>query len=364
MFRVEMLPAKQGDCLWIEYGEPGRVHRILIDGGPEGTFKNHLRPRIEALPPGERAFDLVVVTHVDRDHVAGILPLLASRRLGVKIHDVWFNGWDQLPKDLLGPAQGEMLVTVIEDANVPHNLAFDGGAVKLDAVTRTPIALPPLPGGMQLTLLSPDHASLARLAPLWRKTVIDEGLEPGNRVLARERLKERPELQPPADLLGDDRALVEAMAALPFEEDDSLANGSSIAFLAEFEGKRCLFTGDAHPGVLARSLSQLSAETGQSHIQVDGFKLSHHGGHHNLSPELAKIVRSRNTLVSTNGSYYKHPDGASIARSLKLGAPDATLCFNYRSRHNEAWDHASRRRAFGYRTRYPEDGASGLVVEL
>ena len=31
---VEMLPVADGDCIWIEYGQPQRKHRIIIDGGP------------------------------------------------------------------------------------------------------------------------------------------------------------------------------------------------------------------------------------------------------------------------------------------------------------------------------------------
>ncbi len=38
-----MLPAGHGDCLWIEYGDPGRPQRVLIDGGPLHSY-GHLRP--------------------------------------------------------------------------------------------------------------------------------------------------------------------------------------------------------------------------------------------------------------------------------------------------------------------------------
>ena len=32
MLTVEMLPAEHGDCLWVEYGDPGRPSVLLIDG--------------------------------------------------------------------------------------------------------------------------------------------------------------------------------------------------------------------------------------------------------------------------------------------------------------------------------------------
>jgi len=44
-----------------------------------------------------------------------------------------------------------------------------------------------LPGGMKLTLLSPDTGRLARLAPEWAKAVRAAGLEPG---VAKEALED------------------------------------------------------------------------------------------------------------------------------------------------------------------------------
>ena len=33
MFRLEMLPARCGDCLLLEYGPPGASRLVVIDGG-------------------------------------------------------------------------------------------------------------------------------------------------------------------------------------------------------------------------------------------------------------------------------------------------------------------------------------------
>ena len=37
MLTVEMLPAEHGDCLWVQYGDPGRPSVLLIDGGTGAT---------------------------------------------------------------------------------------------------------------------------------------------------------------------------------------------------------------------------------------------------------------------------------------------------------------------------------------
>ena len=104
MFTVEMLPAQNGDCLWIEYGKGANRHRILIDGGRSPTYQELAR-RIHQLDASERHFELLVVTHVDSDHIQGIIPLLQAD-FGITYGDVWFNGWKQLAQSRRAGAGG------------------------------------------------------------------------------------------------------------------------------------------------------------------------------------------------------------------------------------------------------------------
>ena len=70
MLKIEMLRAGHGDCLWIEYGDPQHPRRVLIDGGATGTHKRALRPKLLGLPEKDRRFELLMVTHIDADHIA------------------------------------------------------------------------------------------------------------------------------------------------------------------------------------------------------------------------------------------------------------------------------------------------------
>ena len=78
MFTIEMLPADYGDCLWIEYGDPVAPQRILIDGGTLPTFK-FLKQRILKLPEAQRRFELLVITHLDNDHIETAVKLLNAK---------------------------------------------------------------------------------------------------------------------------------------------------------------------------------------------------------------------------------------------------------------------------------------------
>jgi hypothetical protein len=214
-----------------------------------------------------------------------------------------------------------------------------------------------LDGGMKITLLAPTLDRLAELRPVWKREIEKLGLVPGE---AGEALEED------RGLLGPAKRDLDELAAGFFEGDDSRANGSSIAFLAEHDGKRCLFTGDAFAPDLAAALDRLARREGDTRVEMDALKLSHHGGRKNTSAELLKRVSCRNFLFSTDGSYYGHPDDESIARVVVHGghAGKPTLWFNHRPKES-ATDWARRPPADlrRYQPRYPE-GVQGMKVEL
>jgi hypothetical protein len=293
-----------------------------------------------------------MVSHIDADHITGILRILGDRDLDTNPGDVWFNGWEHLPTDVLGATQGEALSAVITERRLPWNEAFGGEAV----VTPENGDLPrvDLPGGLELTLLSPGRQQLAELRPVWKAEVEKAGLVPGIGAQAPERLP---------DVLGDERIDPEALAEEPFEEDDSEANGASIAVLAEFEGRSMLLTGDAHAGVLEDGLRRLAAERNTDRVSIDAFKVSHHGSKYNLSNEVLGLVDCGRFLFSTNGRSFHHPDATAVSR-IVVGETERSLEFNYRTEYTEPWDSSRRRRRLTYSTVFPEDDGSGLVVEL
>src|SRR5215469_1306523 len=178
MFTVEMLAAEQGDAVWIEYGARNSVHRVLIDAGTPSSAAA-IKQRIERLPRAQRRFDLLVVTHVDTDHIGGVLKLLAERPAGLAFDDVWFNAWrhiDRVDSSRLGPIDGEILSTALDKLGWRWNAAFDGRAVMVEAAGAPPSKR--LRGGMKLTVLSPGQQQLARLRANWRSVIRAAGLDP------------------------------------------------------------------------------------------------------------------------------------------------------------------------------------------
>ncbi|HSW48784.1 MAG TPA: hypothetical protein VLH09_01355 [Bryobacteraceae bacterium] len=357
MLKITMLPAGHGDAIWIDYGTEAKLRRVLIDGGLVGTYN-----KVVARAGSKCRLELLCVTHVDQDHVEGAVKLMANLPPGMEVAEVWFNGYDQITKAArLGAVQGEKLGAAIVDYNADvWNSSFKRKAV----VTSERGALPSktLEGGLKLTVLSPRAQELAKLKPVWEKECRKAGLAPGDVDQAREALEKDRRLRPKR--LGD-TVDVEALAEAAYEPDESEANGSSIALLAEFEGKAVLLGADAHSEVLEAGIARLLKARRHSRLKVDAVKLPHHGSKFNNSPALIGMLDSPRWLFSSNGDMFGHPDREAVARILHARRGDDTgLYFNYASERNLVWNSDRLQRDWGYTPHYPERGDEGMTVEL
>jgi beta-lactamase superfamily II metal-dependent hydrolase len=352
-FDITMLPAGHGDALWIEYGDGDRdTHRFLIDCGTQQTAKELLRC-VAGLPEREKFLELFILSHIDSDHIGGALPFFKAVRDGLRIGDLWFNGWRHLSGQL-GARQGEMFSTAIQDFELPWNAWLDGEAVVVRDGSLPTCALP---GGMQLTLLSPTPAELRKLTPVWTRELKRYGLTPGTRVDYGRFLKGKPSTSEDVDALAD----------TPFGGDNGAPNGTSIGVLAEYRGASALLTADAHAPVVAASIRTLLQARGRERLKIDVFKVSHHASQNNVSTELVSLLDCPHFLVSTNGDHFCHPDRQAIARIIKYGKSNGRkpeLHFNYRSQYNELWARQDLQEKYGFTTGYPDTPQLGHTVSL
>lgn len=359
-----MLPAAHGDCLLVEYGKANELYLILIDGGVYRTYNDVLRAKLVAMPETERRIELVVITHVDADHIEGIIKLLADESLQIDIGDIWFNGYGHLTEDAplnFGGVQGECASALIEKRKIPWNKMTEGRSVHVP--DQGPLPVFTLPGGMQLTLLSPTREKMDAMADKWEVEVKKAGLVAGQSDDALEhwQTKGKRKLLRFSDT--PETPDVEDLVQSAYEGDGAAANGSSIAFLAEFDGKSVLFGADAHAEVLVASLERLLDERKLSVLEVDAFKLPHHGSAANLSPRLVELVLPRQILVSTSGAIFEHPDAEAIARSIARKRR-VELVFNYRSEETTIWESKKLQEKYFYDVRYPEQDGQTMTVDV
>jgi len=350
---IEVLHGAHGDAIWIECAREGRPWRMVVDGGPPEAA-GALAARVDAMPPGDRALDVVVVSHIDSDHIGGILPLL--ERDDLDIGDVWFNALPQLPEADERPtrsvAEGEDLVGLLSGVTrgrpLPWNRVAGGGAIATPA-DRT-FCEYQLTDGPQITLLSPTPKRLLALRRIW------------DDALTRLHRGESEEIEPPAppEPLSD----LVALAASKTTNDTSVPNGSSIAFLLEHRGASCLLGADAFPTVLGGALWALVNARSIDRVAVDAVKLPHHGSQKNVGAKLLTLLSTTHFLISTNGDRFGHPDDVSLARAVTANSSRPTLWFNYPpTAKTRRWAEPDLNARYGFTTNFAES-AEGTRLEL
>jgi len=228
-----------------------------------------------------------------------------------------------------------------------------------------------LPDDLSLTVIGPPRNRLRNFIPKWntelkkafasgRLTEISSELETYGRIEeGRNEIEtygrgEKPILRGLKDLIN--------LAGFKSNDlDDSHANGSSIALILEYEGKRILLSGDAFALDL---INGIRAYTNDLPLKLDAFKVPHHGSLKNISSELIECIDCKNWLISTDGTRFKHPDASAIARIIHHSLhKHPSIHFNVKSEFNSWWENQKWQEKFKYQTIYGTD-SEGLNINF
>jgi len=289
--RLRVVQASFGDCLILEYDLDGLKHHILIDGGPEEIYREHLKPQLQEISRQNGRLDLMVLSHVDEDHVAGLVDLMSdlAQEPYIPIDRLWFNSFrtavggddfmmaafastaaegrphSSLYQPAFSIAQGEDLWKAAMIFKIPINSGFTEELVHLGTAPR-PVEME----GIRLWVLGPSQKNMERYRREWLKWY--------------EKNKHKP--------LGT-AALREARKV-----DTSFSNLSSILLLAEAGGRRILLTGDGRGEDVLMGLEKTGFLHGSKPFHVNVFKVPHHGSERNASQELFERVPADIYVIS------------------------------------------------------------------
>jgi beta-lactamase superfamily II metal-dependent hydrolase len=349
MIELRLLPARQGDAIWIRWGDSELKYQMIVDMGTQAVG-TEIRERLEALDKSERKFELLVITHIDADHIGGVLSCLVDsdeQVNGLHIEDVWFNGLNHIEEtrprtvEEMGGVQGKRLSDWLEKG--PWNNAFGGGAVCRNGFPPTKT----LAGEMKITVLGPTPARLAALAPQWRKEVAialrkkTEGVVAETLEVLGPRHK-KPQLSTQQDL--------HKLAAKVTGSDLSRPNGTSIVLLLEHGGYCVLLAADSYASDLIEGIRMLQP---RKPLALDAFKLPHHGSRENTTKELIESVDCPRFLFSTDGTQFEHPHAEAVACVIESSVNrPAGLFFNSRSKFTLWWEDNNWMQKFGYTAAY------------
>ncbi len=342
IFTLEALRAKHGDCLLLHYGSADDPRFALIDGGPAGVWQESLRPRLEALrldrrPGGTLEIPLVMVSHIDDDHVNGLLRLtkeLVERqqdgaRPPYRIGSLWHNGFD----DLLGNRPDELARPAAAAVIGAAALADQPPDLPAEVVRRHPgaLVLASVAQGRQLRL-DAERLGLAINAPGGTGGLLiadggepvpfDDGLELTLIGPSRRRLVD---LQEEWDEFLERRGLgrVEPVEAAAFT-DRSVFNLASVVVLAttgEPDGPTMLLTGDARGDDVLEGLTAAGLLDDGGTLHVDLLKVPHHGSDRNVTTDFFRIVTADHYVISGDGKH-GNPELATFEMLLEARRDD------------------------------------------
>lgn len=327
IFTLEALRARHGDCLILHYGDKDSPQRVLIDGGPSRVWREFLQPRLkelreeEGLGDGEPLrFRMLMVSHLDADHIVGVIDLMEALKQGdtvpYRFRTLWHNSFDDaiggadsadaavqetslavgvaagldpeaLPRDLpvddhnafalASVRQGRELRLLAQELGIPFN-KVDGPdpALLLAGDTAN------LRDGLTFELLGPNQDHVDALRNTWKKFLDEQ----------ERRRRERESAE-------------EASVELVEFVDSSVPNLASLVVWAEKDGKVMLLTGDARGDFILEALEDTGRlkKGGDDVLEVDLLKMPHHGSDRNVADVFFRRIRARHYVFSGDGNH-------------------------------------------------------------
>lgn len=354
IFSLDVCRARKGDCLLLHFGSKQEPGLVMIDGGPAQVYAKHLEPRIaqvrtarqlgdgDALP-----VDLLMVSHVDDDHIQGILDLtreltedLGTRPPRLRVLSFWHNSFD----DIIGNTPDALAAAVREGfgaAALAGGFKPDGDmdlGDELEDAEEALDSLKVLASIEQGHRLRDDAAKLGfALNPEYGEGLIiaapdaHEVADGLTFVVAGPMKPELRKLQQKHDewLEAQKKKKKSGRAALAAYVDRSIPNLSSIVVLARFGGRSMLLTGDARGDKILEGLELVGLLDATAPLHVDILKVPHHGSANNAGTDFFRRVTADHYVFSGNGEH-GNPERETIEMLLEA-RPDApfTLHFTY-----------------------------------
>lgn len=177
--RFTIFQSDKGDCVLLT-GRDGK--QVLVDGGMRDSYTKHVSPVLNRLHRNKKKIDVVCVSHIDRDHVWGVLQMMddlvdwrvhefqikngnpthraPKSKRPPEVKEIWHNAFhEQLGKNA-GPIE-EMLAAqarILSGHDNPRVLELAEGLGELALSEGDAIRLSRRVGAKQLNIpLNPDY---------------------------------------------------------------------------------------------------------------------------------------------------------------------------------------------------------------
>ncbi len=354
---IVLFPAKSGDCILIRYLKEG--FNVLIDGGFGCTYHQYLKPYLLKIAKDGAHLNLIIVTHIDRDHINGIKQFLRDNGAAnspkiIHVDEIWFNGfrnmpikgkgdYKEIPYSELGHLQNMASANSESDGDITENISYREGNCLAEIIAKNgyvwnnsfskAVAVDDKShvefGNIHIEILNPLMEDLNNLAENWigelrrrcRRVVIgnnhlfdrafegcflyDNEYESHTETISYHNDSKVIDWKKEADKKDDSR-------------DESVQNLSSIAVLFRYGGITLLFPGDCPIYKIKDKLPK----------KLTVVKLPHHGSGKSNEKDFIRNREVEYYLISTDGSY-GHPSKMIVANIAVYAVGPPTLVMNY-----------------------------------
>ena len=360
---IKVFPAGAGDCILVDFIKED--YRILIDGGYAETYRKYLKRYLTELATQGKRINLLIVTHIDSDHIGGIQAFFEENGVAetpsvIGVDEVWYNAFFHVDtvkvhqkaipytirevlrgslavhnevksdgRNDISVIQGNTVAGLLKEIGYNWNSSWEGNAVCVKNCWQKKLT-----DKIQCTLLGPGEKELDELAQFWisklksnvRKFIVCDDMlyseafecyyahngkeqeEPIRKDIAFGSMEKEKEID-----------WMKWAGAWSGQIDDREANRSSIAFMLEYEGVKLLFPGDCPIQLLQKELPKV----------IDIVKLPHHGSEKDITKEFISNTEVSYYILSTDGQRHGHPSKQVIANILQSAPNNPVLLKNY-----------------------------------
>ena len=335
-----------GDCIFLMLENGCHTLNIMVDCGKyTDEIDNFVKTKLK------NKIDYLIVTHIDNDHINGLITML-TQNSDLVIEHIIYNcyqrvmsnrkQWTEKMRENVSRLYGQLPIVIdmiSQDINEEKAVTLAECILRKEEWKRTwrreyvtdespAIQLANNMG--RIIFLSPSQAALDQLDKKYRKLFWQQLYKQKEEEYEKEetiyealmriaQLDEDEEIKEENvnDCTINEHTLEQYACQSLSKMDDN--NMASIAFVWEHQGHRILFMGDADPTQVSKAIGKVYKDETKP-IIFDLIKVSHHGSAHSTSKELMNIADSERFFFT--GGAKERPSLQTLGRIITNPLPD------------------------------------------
>lgn len=370
--KIISYPAGLGESFLISIDLKNRKFNILIDAGYLSTAKLIVQD-LKKLKEYGQQLDLMVLTHIDNDHINGaryILDKIINHSL-IELKEIWYNNYFMIADMMKDMTENSISLNYQEDIdilrniiNIPypktdeiiydkkdvgfhrasyiddflffdeikhkHNKSFGNKCI----MSNDKNISVQLNDEIKITILGPVFENLKNQHIIWQDYLKSKGYRRSYinyKILSKafESTMLMEKIHPNKENRICGGLNFDMWKNNEFDYDTSINNRSSISFVVEYGDKKIVFLGDSSPLDIDLSIDKYLGNYDYP-IVFDLVKIPHHGSKYNWSKSLSQKFTSKKYMISTNGDKYNHPDIETVSKIISATDLNVKIYMNYK----------------------------------